>query len=54
MCRCRQRPWPPPCTTPPDLREQLGVIQELLGLAEAQSVTLRGKISVDLHAEVAF
>ncbi len=42
-------------TTPPaDLREQLGVIQELLGLAEAQSVTLRGKICVDLHAEVAF
>ncbi len=41
-------------TPPADLREQLGVIQELLGLAEAQSVTLRGKISVDLHAEVAF
>ena len=41
-------------TPPTDLREQLGVIQELLGLAEAQSVTLRGKISVDLHAEVAF
>lgn len=39
---------------PTDLREQLGVIQELLSLAEAQSVTLRGKICVDLHAEVAF
>lgn len=37
-----------------DLRAQLGVIQELLTLAEAQSVTLSGKISVDLHAEVAF
>ncbi len=41
-------------TPPADLREQLGVIQELLSLAEAQSVTLRGKICVDLHAEVAF
>lgn len=41
-------------TPPADLREQLGVIQELLGLAEAKQVTLRGKISVDLHAEVAF
>ncbi|MBP6468893.1 MAG: hypothetical protein KBE23_09740 [Chloroflexi bacterium] len=41
-------------TPPTDLREQLGVIQELLSLAEAQSVTLRGKICVDLHAEVAF
>lgn len=41
-------------TPPADLREQLGVIQELLGLAEAQSVTLRGKICVELHAEVAF
>ena len=41
-------------TPPTGLREQLGVIQELLGLAEAQSVTLRGKICVDLHAEVAF
>jgi len=41
-------------TSPNDLREQLGVIQELLSLAEAQSVTLRGRISVDLHAEVAF
>jgi len=41
-------------TPPTDLREQLGVIQELLSLAEAQSVTLRGKISVELHAEVAF
>ncbi len=39
---------------PTDLREQLGVIQELLGLAEAKQVTLRGKICVDLHAEVAF
>ncbi len=37
-----------------DLRTQLVVIQELLNLAEAQSVTLSGKISVDLHAEVAF
>ncbi|MBK7914660.1 MAG: hypothetical protein IPJ94_00050 [Chloroflexi bacterium] len=41
-------------TPPADLREQLGVIQELLSLAEAQSVTLRGKICVELHAEVAF
>jgi len=39
---------------PDDLREQLAVIQELLGLAEAKQVTLRGKISVELHAEVAF
>ena len=37
-----------------DLRQQLTLIQELLGLAEAQSVTLHGKISVELHAEVAF
>lgn len=37
-----------------DLRVQLGVIQELLSLAEAKQVTLRGKISVELHAEVAF
>jgi len=37
-----------------ELRAQLVVIQELLTLAEAQSVTLSGKISVDLHAEVAF
>lgn len=37
-----------------DLREQLDLIQELLGLAEAKQVTLRGKISVELHAEVAF
>lgn len=40
--------------TPTDLRAQLGVIYELLSLAEAQSVTLRGKISVELHAEVSF
>ncbi|MCB8988107.1 MAG: hypothetical protein H6661_10210 [Ardenticatenaceae bacterium] len=36
------------------IQEQLAVIQELLGLAEAKQVTLRGKISVELHAEVAF
>lgn len=39
---------------PGDLREQLTVIQELLALAEAKQVTLSGKISVDLHAEVSF
>ncbi len=43
-----------PEQAPTDLRAQLSVIQELLSLTEAQSVTLRGKISVDLHAEVSF
>lgn len=39
---------------PGDLRGQLAVIQELMSLAEAQQVTLRGKISVELHAEITF
>lgn len=41
-------------THPGDLRQQLIVIQDLLSLAEAQSIALRGKISVELHAEVVF
>ncbi len=41
-------------THPGDLRQQLIVIQDLLSLAEAQSIALRGKISVELHAEMVF
>lgn len=41
-------------TPPGDLREQLGMVQELLSLATAKNIRLSGKIHIELSAEVEF